>query len=85
MVAVKTADLQNGFQQISDLVIAGETVLISYPHNQNLVVLSEKVYNELEKARRNSEYLASIDEAIQRIAEGRVVVKTIEELEEMAK
>ena len=52
--------------------------------NENLVILSEKEYNELEKARRNAEYLEKIDKALQQVAEGRVVVKTMEELENMA-
>jgi antitoxin YefM len=39
----------------------------------------------LEKARRNAEYLDKIDRSLQQLAEGRVVIKTMEELEEMAK
>jgi len=85
MIAIKTMDLRNNFKRISDLVSSGEKVLISRPRNENLVVISEKEYNELEKARRNAEYLASIDEAVARVAEGRVVYMTMEELEEMAK
>lgn len=34
---------------MSNLVNSGEKVLIARPHNENLVVLSEKEYNELEK------------------------------------
>jgi antitoxin YefM len=85
MIAIKTVDLRNDFKRVSALVNAGEKVLIARPHNENLVVLSEKEYNELEKTRRNAEYLAKIDRAIQQVSEGRVVVKTMEELEEMAK
>ena len=85
MIAIKTMDLRNDFKRISDLISSGETVLISRPHNENLVVLSEREYNELEKARRNAAYLAKIDEALLQVAEGRVVVKTMGELEEMAK
>ena len=84
MIALRTIDIRNDFKRISDLVNSGETVLIARPRNENLVVLSEKEYNELDKARRNAEYLAKIDEAIQQVADGRVVVKTMEELEAMA-
>jgi hypothetical protein len=35
--------------------------------------------------RRNTEYLNKIDKSLQQLAEGRVVVKTMEELEDMAK
>jgi antitoxin YefM len=85
MIALKTVDLRNDFKRVSALVNAGEKVLIARPHNENLVVLSEKEYNELEKTRRNAEYLAKIDRSIQQVSEGHVVVKTMEELEEMAK
>ena len=59
--------------------------LVSRPHNENLVILSEKEYNELEKTRRNNEYLAKIERPIEQLSQGRTVVKTIEELEDMAK
>ena len=40
---------------------------------------------ELEKAQRNAKYLAMLDESVQQYADGRIVIKTIEELENMAK
>jgi len=84
MIALRTIDIRNDFKRVSDLINSGEKVLIARPRNENLVVLSEKEYNELDKARRNAEYLAKIDEAIQQVTDGRVVVKTMEELEAMA-
>ncbi|MCL2045172.1 MAG: type II toxin-antitoxin system Phd/YefM family antitoxin [Oscillospiraceae bacterium] len=84
MIVLRTIDIRNEFKRVSDLINSGEKVLIARPRNENLVVLSEKEYNELEKARQNAEYLMKIDEAIQQVSEGRVVVKTMEELEEMA-
>jgi len=83
MIAVKTIDLRNDFKRVSDLVNSGEKVLISRPHNQNLVVLSEKEYNELEKARRNAAYLAMIDESRRQLDEGKTYTFTIEELSAM--
>jgi len=85
MIAIRTVDVRNGFKKVSDLVNSGEKVLIARPHNENLVVLSEKEYNELEKARRNAEYLSKIDRSLQQLAEGRVVFKTMKELEDMAR
>ena len=84
MIALRTVDLRNSFKRVSDLINSGEIVLIARPRNENLVVLSEMEYNKLEKARHNAEYLAKIDRAMERVAEGRIVVKTMEELEEMA-
>lgn len=83
MIALKTEDMKTKFKEISELVTAGEKILIARPHNENLVVLSEKEYNILEKAWRNAEYLAMIEKSVQQLAEGKVVVKTIEELEAM--
>jgi len=84
LITIKTVDLRNDFKRISDIIRDGEKVIISRPHNENLVVLSEKEYNELEKSRRNAEYLAMIDRSMQELKESKVVVKTMEELEEMA-
>lgn len=85
MIALKTVDIRNDFKRVSDLVNSGEKVLIARPHNENLIVLSEKEYNELEKARYNAKYLDKIDMSLQQLADGNVVVKTMEELDDMAK
>jgi antitoxin YefM len=84
MLALRTADLRNDFGRISEIINSGERVLIAQPQIQNLVVLSERDYNELEKAKRNAEYLEKIDRSSRQVAEGRLVVKTMEELEGMA-
>lgn len=45
----------------------------------------DDAFENLEKKRRNKEYLAMLDRSIQQAKEGKVVVKTMEELEEMEK
>lgn len=57
----------------------------SRPHNQSLIVISEAAYRELEKLRRNAEYLAKLERSMQQFKEGKVVVKTMDELLEMEK
>lgn len=52
----------------------------SHPHNQNLIVISEAEHCELEKSRRNAEYLAKLEHSMQQFKEGKVVVKTMDEL-----
>ena len=52
----------------------------SRPHNQNLIVISETEYRELEKLRRNAEYLAKLEHSMQQFKEGKGVVKTMDEL-----
>jgi len=85
MIALRTIDFRNDFKRVSDLINAGERVLIARPRNENLVVLSEREYNELEKTRRNAEYLTMLDESVKQYADGHVVIKTMEELEDMEK
>jgi len=80
MIALKTVDIRNDFKRVSDIVNSGETVLISRPHNENLVVLSEREYNELQKAHRNAEYIAGIDKSVKEIEDGKTISLTMDEL-----
>ncbi|MBQ3835801.1 MAG: type II toxin-antitoxin system Phd/YefM family antitoxin [Treponema sp.] len=84
MVALKAIDVKNNFKSICSQVFGGETVMLSRPKNQNVVMISEAEYNKLEKARRNLEYLMMLDESEKQLQEGRVVEKTMAELEAMA-
>ena len=52
MIAIKTADLRQDFKNIADRIIKGEKVLISRPRNENLVILTEQEYNELNAEKR---------------------------------
>ena len=52
----RTADIY--VKRLGDLVNYGEKVLIARPGNENLVVLREKEYNEMEKAWRNVKFFA---------------------------
>lgn len=45
-------------------VINGETLIVSRPKNENVVILSEKEYNELQKAKHNTEYMAKLQRGI---------------------
>ena len=65
MVAVKGTDVKNNFKSLCDRVFLGETIIISRPKNENIVMISEKEFAEYEKARRNYEYLSKIDRAIE--------------------
>lgn len=53
--------------------------------DQKSAVLSERERKEFEKAKSNAEYLEKIDRSFRQLEEGRVVIKTMEELEAMAK
>ena len=57
MLAVKSMDVRENFKALCDKVFHGETLIISRPKNENVVMLSEKEYNEIIKAKKNAEYL----------------------------
>ena len=84
MIALRTVDVRNDFKRISEIVLDGNPVLIARPHNENLVMLSESVYNELETFRRNTEYLEKLEESLQELKDGKVVTRSMEELEAMS-
>lgn len=81
MLAVKSMDVRDNFKNLCDKVFNGETLIISRPKNENVVMLSEKEYNEMVKAKRNADYLAMIDKSMAEAETGGFVVKTVEELE----
>ena len=54
MLAIKSMDLRDNFKTLCDKVFKGETLIISRPKNENVVMMSEKEYNEIMKAKRNA-------------------------------
>lgn len=82
MLAVKSMNVRDNFKEVCNKVINGETVIISRPKNQNIVMLSEKEYNEMLKAKKNEEYLKMLDQSMAEAKAGGFVTKTIEDLEE---
>jgi antitoxin YefM len=81
MIAAKQMDIRANIKKYFDLAFSGEPIIVSRKENKNVVVISEKEYNELQKAKRNAEYLAMLDKSIAEAEAGGFVIKTIEELE----
>lgn len=65
MLAVKSMDVKDNFKSLCDKVFNGETLIISCPKNENIVMLSEHEYNEMIKAKKNADYLAMIDRSME--------------------
>ena len=84
MIATKQVDIRANIKKYFDLAFNGQTVVVSRKENKNVVVISEKEYNDLQKAKRNAEYLAHLDRSFEQLERGEVVVKSMEELERMA-
>lgn len=75
-------DVRDNFKSLCDKVFHGETLIISRPKNENVVMLSESEYNEMMKAKRNADYLAMLDKSMAEAEAGGFITKTISELEE---
>lgn len=81
MLAVKSMDVRDNFKNFCEKVFNGETLIISRPKNENIVMLSESEYNEMLKAKRNADYLAMLDKSMAEAESGGFITKTISELE----
>lgn len=47
MLAVKSMDVRENFKSLCDKVFRGETLIVSRPKNENIVMMSESEYNEI--------------------------------------
>ena len=83
MLAVKSMDVRDNFKEWCNKVIGGETLVVSRPKNENVVIVSEKEYNELAKAKRNEEYLKKLDHSFAQLEQGEVIHKSLDELRAM--
>ena len=83
MLAVKSVNVRDNFKEWCDKINMGETVVISRPRNENIYMISEAEYNALQKAKKNAEYLAKIDESIENHKKGDTISFTSEELQAM--
>ena len=84
MLAVNYSTIRENLKTYCDRVTDNnETVIVTRKGEKNVVIISLDEWNSLQKAARNAEYLGKLARAIADIKAGRVVVKSIEELEAM--
>lgn len=84
MLAVNYSTIRENLKTYCDRVTDNnETVIVTRKSEKNVVIISLDEWNSLQKAARNAEYLGKLDRAIADIKAGRVVTKTIDELEAM--
>ena len=84
MIATKQMDIRANIKKYFDLAFNGETIIVSRKQNKNVVVISEAEYNDLQKAKKNAEYLAHLDRSFEQLQHGEVIIKSMEELEKLA-
>lgn len=80
----RQVDVRSNIKKFFDMAYEGEALLVPRKENKNVVIISEKEYKELERIRRNVEYMSMLVESDRQKQSGKVVVKTMEELEQMA-
>ena len=83
MLAVDEKDILENFADIQNKINDGETVIVSGQKKENLIIISERNYNEMLKTKRNAEYLSKIDESIDNHENGDTISFTMEELRAM--
>lgn len=85
MISVKSMNVRDNFKDWCNRVINGETIIVSRPKNENIVMMSEAEYNDMVKAKKNAEYLAMLDKSLAEAEAGGFISKTIDELENYSK
>ena len=84
MLAVNYSTIRGNLKSYCDRVTDdNETVIVTRKDEKNVVIISLDEWNALQKAARNAEYLNKLDRSLADIRAGRVIVKTMEELEAM--
>ena len=83
MLAVDEKDIIENFADIQDKIFHGETIIAPGKKKENLIIISEKNYNEMLKAKRNAEYLAMLDKSQEQFEREDTITFTMDELREM--
>lgn len=86
MQAISVSEARQNFKKYCDDVVENDDVIIVSRNGngkENIVWIDLATYNELQKAKENLEYMMKLEESYKQLEEGKVVIKTIEELEAM--
>ena len=80
MIAIREMDVRANIKKYFDIAFSGEPVIVCCKENNNVVIISESKYNELEKVKKNVEYLLKLNRADEQIKNGQMITKTMDEL-----
>lgn len=83
MIVAKQIDIRKNIKHYFDMAFSGDTILVPRKENKNVVVISQNEYENLQKVKRNAEYLAMLDESRKQLEQGETISFTMEELREM--
>ena len=76
-------DVRSNIKTYFDMAYAGEAVFVPRKGNKNVYIISQKEYEEFQKAKRNDEYLSMLNRSINQLNNGDVSVKSLSELRAM--
>lgn len=83
MTVARQMDVRANIKKYFDLAFGGEPVIVSRKQNKNVVVISEAEYNDLQKAKRNAEYLARLDRSFVQAEQKETISFSMDELKAM--
>lgn len=61
MLIAKQVDVRANIKKYFDIAFNGEQVIIPRKENKNVVIISEKEYKILEKAKHNKKYITELN------------------------
>ena len=83
MLAVNYSTIRNNLKDYCDKATDdGETVIVTRKNEKNVVLMSLEQYNEMQKALRNAQYLARIDQGVKQLESGQGQVHELLEVGE---
>ena len=83
MIATKQMDLRANLKKYFDIAFSGEPVIVSRKKNENVVVISETQYNDLQKAKRTAGYLKRLENSISQLEQKKTITLTMDEMKAM--
>lgn len=83
MTVAKQMDIRANIKKFFDIAFNGDVVFVPRKDNKNVYIISQSEYEELQRAKRNAEYLEMLDRSINQVESGDVVVKSLGELRAM--
>ena len=83
MTVAKQMDIRANIKKFFDIAFNGDAVFVPRKDNKNVYIISQSEYEDLQRAKRNAEYLEMLDRSIKQVESGDVVVKSLEELRAM--
>ena len=86
MQALSVSEARQNFKKYCDDVVENNDIIIVSRNGngkENTVWIDLSFFNELQKAKQNLEYIKKLEESYKQLEEGKVVIKTLKEVEAM--